>query len=63
MLKELRRVEDRAKANYIRHLQYVGKIPQHINAKGYVCYDPEELKNYQKTNKRGRPPKIINKGE
>lgn len=63
MLKEIRRIESRSKANYIRLLQYRGKIKTHLNAKGYVCYDPEELKTFQKNNKRGRPPKILKKGE
>lgn len=63
MLKEIRRIESRGKANYIRCLQYNGKIPTHLNDKGYVCYDPTELKNFQKTHKRGRPPKLAKKGE
>lgn len=62
MLKEIRKIEKRSKANYIRFLQYSGKIPAHINEKGYICYDPQELKEFKKTHKRGRPPKII-KGE
>lgn len=61
MLKEVRKLEKRAKQNYIRLLQHRGKIKTHINAKGYVCYDPEELKTFQKTSKRGRPPKNVNK--
>lgn len=63
MIKEIRRIESRSKANYIRFLQYRGKIPTHINDKGYVCYDTNELKDFQKNNKRGRPPKILSKGE
>lgn len=61
MLKEIRKIEKRSKQNYIRLLQHRGKIKAHLNAKGYVCYDPEELKTFQKNNKRGRPPKIAKK--
>lgn len=61
MLKEIRKITNRSKANYIRSMQYRGLIPAHINDKGYVCYDTEELKTYQKNNKRGRPPKIKQK--
>lgn len=61
MLREIRKLEKRSKANYIRGLQYRGRIKAHINSKGYVCYDPEELKEFQKNNKRGRPPKIVKK--
>jgi hypothetical protein len=62
MLKEIRRIENRSKANYIRLLQYRGKIKQYISSKGYICYDTDELRQVQKTAKRGRPPKIL-KGE
>lgn len=57
MLKELRKIE-RSKSNYIRALQYKGSINAYLNDKGYVCYDPVELRNFQKTHKRGRPPKV-----
>lgn len=58
MLREIRKIK-MSKAKYIRFLQYKGKIPRHINEKGYVCYDPEELATFQKNNKRGRPPKKL----
>lgn len=58
-MKEIRRIESRAKANYIRLLQHRGKIKTYLSPKGYVAYDPEELKTFQKNNKRGRPPKIL----
>lgn len=63
MLKEIRKIVKRSKANYIRAMQNKGFITKHINSKGYVCYDPEEIRAYQKTHKRGRPPKLIIKGE
>ena len=63
MLKVPRKTTSRSKANYIKSLQYRGLIPAPINDKGYVCYDTEELKTYQKNNKRGRPPKILKQGE
>ena len=62
MLKEIRKITSRSRANYIRFLQYRNKIPTHINDKGYICYNPEELKTFQKNNKRGRPPKILKQG-
>jgi hypothetical protein len=63
MLKEIRRIESRARANYIRLLQRREKIKTHINAKGYICYDTEELKTLQKNTKKGRPSKILKQGE
>lgn len=62
MLKEIRRIREKPKATYIYFLMNKGKIPKHINEKGYVCYDTDELKAFQKTHKRGRPPKQL-KGE
>lgn len=59
MLREVRRIRERPKKIYFYFLMNHNKIPKHINEKGYVCYDPEELKLFQKTHKRGRPPKII----
>lgn len=58
MIAEIRKIKDRSKANYIRSLQYRNILKVHINDIGYVCYDTEELKNYQKSTKRGRPPKV-----
>ena len=61
MIKEVRKIENRSKSNYIRQLQQQGLLTKHINAKGYVCYDPEELKLLLKSRRVGRPLKI--KGE
>ena len=61
MLKEIRRIKERSKANYIRDLQYKGKIQTYLSDKGYVSYDPEELALWKKTCKKGRPTK--NRGE
>ena len=60
MLKELRILAktNRAKANHIRALQNRGVIKKHLNEKGYLCYDTEELKKREATIKWGRPPKI-----
>lgn len=63
MLREIRRIKEEGKKKYIYCLLNNGKLPKHINDKGYVCYNPEELKMFQKTHKRGRPPKIIKQGE
>ena len=62
MTKELRKLrrqggEGRAKANYIAMLISRGKINAYESAAGYVAYDTDELKNYRKTVRRGRPPK------
>lgn len=64
MLRELRKLAkiNRPKAQYIRTLQYEGKIQKIVNGKGYICYESEELKAYQSSAHRGRPPKIVNVG-
>lgn len=54
---EIRTVEPRSKANYIRSLQYRKLIPVYINSKGYVCYKPADLEAYQSSVKVGRPVK------
>ena len=58
MLKEIRKIKTRGKANHIRQLQWRGRLPVHINDAGFICYDPEELKKYSKTAHKGRPHKI-----
>lgn len=58
MLKEVRKIKGKGKAAYIYFLMNSGKIPKHLNEKNIVCYNPDELKAYQKTHKRGRPAKI-----
>ena len=63
MLREIRKITPRARANYLRRLQKKGKIGKYINSKGYVCYNSEELSAYRKTAKKGRPAKTTNKGE
>lgn len=62
MLKEIRKIKTKSRANHIRQLQWRGKIPVHINDNGFICYDPQELATYSKTAHRGRPLKI-KKGE
>lgn len=57
MLKEIRKIKSRAKANYIRQMGHRGKIKTYVNELGFVCYDPDELKAYQKSAHRGRPAK------
>ena len=62
MIKELRRMRqkggaDRAKANYISHLQSRGKLRMYKSKEGYAAYDTEELKEYKKNVRLGRPPK------
>lgn len=62
MIKELRKMRakggrDRAVAGYIATLQKRGKIKRIVTDKGYLAYDTEELKEYKKTVKMGRPIK------
>lgn len=58
MMREIRKIKSKGKRNYIRQLQWRGKLPVHINDAGYLCYDPEEYREYSKQAKRGRPLKI-----
>jgi hypothetical protein len=58
MLREIRNIKPRSKQVFIYYLANGGKIKKHVNEKGYVCYDTEELKEYHKNAKRGRPAKI-----
>lgn len=60
MLRELRKMRakggaERAKANYIGTLQARGILRRYQSAKGYICYDTEELKRYKANRKLGRP--------
>lgn len=57
MLKEVRKIKSRSKASYVRQMGRRGKITVHINEKGFVCYDPQELNAYKATAHRGRPAK------
>lgn len=59
-MRELRKLAktNRAKANYIRALQNRGVIKKLVSEKGYVCYNPKELQDYQATVRWGRPVKI-----
>lgn len=61
MLKEIRSIKKRSKANYIRNMQYKGYIGAYFSGDGYLAYDTEELKKRQKTHKRGRPSKFLNR--
>lgn len=55
---EVRKVENRSLANYIRCLQNRHKIKMYVSESGYASYDPEEFERYKKTAHRGRPIKI-----
>ena len=57
MLKEVRRIKERSKQIAMYFLMNKMNLPKHINERGYICYDTEELKTYKKTTKRGRRPK------
>lgn len=60
MIKELRVLDkvDHSKAVYIRTLIERKRIKKYVSEKGYVAYDTEELKKYQKNVKIGRPIKL-----
>ncbi len=54
----MKRVIDHEKHNYIYILQARNRIKTYI-IDGYKCYDENELAEYQKTAKRGRPIKQL----
>lgn len=60
MIREIRRLDkvDHSKANYVRMLQTRGILKRVLSDNGYMAYDTEELKHYQKTARRGRPVKM-----
>lgn len=58
MIREIRKIKAKSRRNYIRSLQWRGRVNLYVNESGYACYDPEELKEYSKKAKRGRPIKI-----
>lgn len=57
MIKEVRKIKTKNKRGRIRQLQRRGKLTIYTNDFNCVCYDPEELKEYSKTARRGRPIK------
>lgn len=63
MLKEIRKIRSKEKRNKIWNAIARKRINKYINLKGYVCYDSKELENYLKSAKRGRPAKMLDKGE
>lgn len=58
MIVEVRTVQKHSTAVKIRELQYKGKIKRIITKDGYVAYDSEELEEYNKHKRNGRPIKI-----
>lgn len=58
MLIELRSVKPMSKGKSIRALQYKGFINKYVNEFGYICYKEEELQDYRRYKRRGRPPKL-----
>lgn len=56
-IKEVRKVKSKEKSAYIRILLSRGKINSYVSEKGFVAYDPEEVKAYKKVAHRGRPIK------
>ena len=57
VLKEIRRVQGRPRKVYLYYLMNHGLIPKHVNERGYVCYDPAELRAFKRMHKKGRPAK------
>lgn len=55
-LKELEKT-NKPKGHYIRMLQRKGKLTAYVSPRGYAAYDTEELEQYSKTARRGRPLK------
>ena len=55
-LREVRKLTS-ARQWKVRAAQFKGKLKVYYNAKGYICYDAAELKEYEKTAHVGRPPK------
>lgn len=58
MLVRINQIINKSKRTYIYYLTNSGKLEKKLDSKGFVCYDTNDLKNYSKTAKRGRPPKI-----
>ena len=56
-MKQVRKVKNDVKRQYIYVLQQRGLIHKYTDERGYVCYEEQELKEYKKTNKLGRPSK------
>lgn len=56
-MRQIRKLKNKNKRAYIYILQQRKLIHKYINPRGYVCYDPQELEHYLKTNKVGRPAK------
>ena len=59
MLIEVRTLDTISKQHTIRSLQQRGLLGKYINKYGYICFKQEELDEYNKYKRRGRPPKII----
>lgn len=57
MIREIRKVKNRTKQYYIRSLIDRKKISKLVK-NGFVAYDTEELEEFKKVVKRGRPIKI-----
>ena len=60
MIIELRTIdkENHSKAVYIRTLIDRKKINKYVSERGYVAYDPQELEEYKKNVRVGRPVKL-----
>jgi hypothetical protein len=58
-IKEVRKLAktNKKKADYVRLLLQRNKIKLIVSDNGFVSYDTEELKQYRKSARRGRPIK------
>lgn len=48
----------RKEQNYIRNLQERKHIRKIVADNGYVCYDTDDVAEYLRTRKYGRPPNL-----
>ena len=56
-MRQIRKLKNKNRRAYIYILQQRKLIHKYTNSRGYVCYDPQELQEYLRTNKVGRPAK------
>lgn len=61
MIKEIRKLQDKRLAKYIRMLQHRGSLVQYLSARGYAAFDTEEYRTYKKNVRIGRPLGTKNK--
>jgi hypothetical protein len=53
----VKNIRNRARRNYIYYLIATDRIPHYKNANGELQFKTEDLREYKKTHRVGRPPK------